>query len=94
MRHGNAAICHHDHQIPEAQLEARVPGDTQDDDLPRRSAVLEEIFDRYEPLHLSIIVRHPRICTRATGSTVGKKMGLTVESTKAEDGQRRYSIQA
>jgi hypothetical protein len=26
--------------------------------------------------------------------TVGKKMGLTVESTKAEDGQRRYSVKA
>jgi hypothetical protein len=25
--------------------------------------------------------------------TVGKKMGLTVESTKAEDGQRSYSVQ-
>jgi hypothetical protein len=29
-----------------------------------------------------------------TGSTVGKKMGLTVESTKSADGERRYSVQA
>jgi hypothetical protein len=34
MRHENAAVRHHDYQIPQAQLEARVPGDTQDDDLP------------------------------------------------------------
>jgi hypothetical protein len=34
MRHGDAAVRHHDYQIPQAQLEARVPGDTQDDDLP------------------------------------------------------------
>jgi hypothetical protein len=27
-----------------------------------------------------------------TGSTVGKKLGLKVESTKAEDGERSYSI--
>jgi hypothetical protein len=27
-----------------------------------------------------------------TGSIVGKKMGLTVESAKAEDGQRSYSV--
>jgi hypothetical protein len=26
--------------------------------------------------------------------TVGKKMGLTVESKKAEDGERRYSVKA
>ena len=26
--------------------------------------------------------------------TVGKKMGLTVESTKAEDGQRSYSVKS
>jgi hypothetical protein len=29
-----------------------------------------------------------------TGSTVGKKMGLTVESIKAEDGERSYSAKA
>jgi hypothetical protein len=29
-----------------------------------------------------------------TGSTVGKKMGLTIESTKGEDGERSYSIKA
>jgi hypothetical protein len=26
--------------------------------------------------------------------TVGKKMGLTVESTKGENGERKYSIKA
>jgi hypothetical protein len=29
-----------------------------------------------------------------TGSTLKKKMGVAVRSTKAEDGQRRYSVQA
>jgi hypothetical protein len=29
-----------------------------------------------------------------TGSTVGKKMGLTVISTKGEDGERNYSVKA
>jgi hypothetical protein len=29
-----------------------------------------------------------------TGSTVGKKMGFSVESTKGEDGSRSYSIKA
>jgi hypothetical protein len=26
----------------------------------------EQIFDRDEPLHLFIIARHPRVCTRAS----------------------------
>ena len=29
-----------------------------------------------------------------TGSTVGKKMGLAVTSTKGENGERNYSIKA
>jgi len=29
-----------------------------------------------------------------TGSTVGKKMGLAVASTKGENGKRNYSIKA
>jgi hypothetical protein len=29
-----------------------------------------------------------------TGSTVGKKMGLTVRSIKGEDGERTYSVKA
>jgi hypothetical protein len=29
-----------------------------------------------------------------TGSTLGKKMKLTVTSTKGEDGERSYSIKA
>jgi hypothetical protein len=29
----------------------------------------EQIFDRDEPLHLFIIARHPRVCTRALFDT-------------------------
>jgi hypothetical protein len=29
-----------------------------------------------------------------TGSTVGKKMGLAVTSTKGENGERSYSVKA
>jgi hypothetical protein len=29
----------------------------------------EQIFDRDEPLHLFIIARHPRVCTRADTTT-------------------------
>jgi hypothetical protein len=65
MRHGDAAVRHHDYQIPQAQLEARVPGDTQDDDLLVEVPSFEQIFDRYEPLHFFIIACHPRVCTRA-----------------------------
>jgi len=65
MRHENAAVRHHAYQIPQAQLEARVPGDTQNDDLPVEVPSFEQIFDRDEPLHLFIIACHPRVCTRA-----------------------------
>jgi len=65
MRHGNAAVCHHDHQIPQAQFEARVPAHAQNDDLSVEVPSFEQIFDRDEPLHFFIIARRPRVCTRA-----------------------------
>src|SRR5882762_7455170 len=70
MRHGNAAVCHHDHQIPQAQFEARVPAHAQNDDLSVEMPSFEQIFDRDEPLHLFIIVRHPRVCTRAVQTSL------------------------
>jgi hypothetical protein len=36
-----------------------MPGDTQDDDLPVEVPSFEQIFDRYETLHLFIIACHP-----------------------------------
>jgi len=51
MRHGNAAVCHHDHQIPQTQFEARVPAHAQNDDLSVEVPSFEQIFDRDEPLH-------------------------------------------
>ena len=58
MRHGNSAVCHHDHQIPQAQFEARVPAHAQNDDLSVEVPSFEQIFDRDEPLHLFISARH------------------------------------
>jgi hypothetical protein len=37
------------------QATHNLPGDTQDDDLPLEVPSFEQIFDRYEPSHLSII---------------------------------------
>ena len=53
MRHRDAALRNHDHQIAQAQLEARVPGDTQDDDLPVEVSSLEHSLDRVERFHSS-----------------------------------------
>jgi len=47
------------------QFEARVPAHAQNDDLSVEVPSLEQIFDRDKPLHLFIIARHPRVCTRA-----------------------------
>jgi hypothetical protein len=65
MGHGDPPISHHDHKIPQAQFEARLPTHTQNDDLSVEVPSFEHVFDRDEPLHLFIIARHPRVCTRA-----------------------------
>src|SRR6516165_11811578 len=41
VRQRDAPIRHHDHQVSKAQLEARVPADTQDDDLSIEMSSLE-----------------------------------------------------
>jgi hypothetical protein len=48
MGHGDPPIRHPDYQIPQAQLEARVPVDTQDDDLSVKVPSSEHIFDQDE----------------------------------------------
>ncbi len=65
MGHGDPPIRHHDHKVPQAQLEARVPAHAPNDDLSVEVPSFEQIFDRDAPLHLFIIARHPRLCTRA-----------------------------
>jgi hypothetical protein len=57
MGHGDPPIRHHDHQIPQAQFEARVPAHAQNDDLSVEVPTFEQIFDRDESSHLFIIVR-------------------------------------
>jgi hypothetical protein len=71
MGHADPPIRHHDHQIPQAQFEARVPAYAQDDDLSVEVPPSEQIFDRDELLHLFIIA--PRVCTRA----VLRKVAIT-----------------
>ena len=63
MGHGDPPICHHDHQISQAQFEARVPAHAQNDDLSVEVPSFKQIFDWDEPLHLFIIVPHPVIMT-------------------------------
>jgi hypothetical protein len=53
VRERNAPIRHHDDQVPQAQLETRVPADTDDDDLPVEMPSLEQYFAWYERSILS-----------------------------------------
>jgi len=62
---GDRPVGHLHHQISQAQCETRVPTHAQNDDLSVEVPSFEQIFDRDEPLHLFIIARHPRVCTRA-----------------------------
>jgi hypothetical protein len=55
MRQPDASVRHHDHQISQAQLEAGIPANTQDDDLSVEMPSLEQCFDRADGLHSAII---------------------------------------
>jgi hypothetical protein len=53
MGHADPPIRHHNHQIPQAQLEARLPTHAQNDDLSIEVPSFEQSFDRVERLHSS-----------------------------------------
>jgi len=78
MSHGDPPIRHHDHQIPQAQHEARVPTHAQDDDLSIEAPSFKQIFDWDKPLHLFIIVRHPPVCTTARNPLTNNSASLSV----------------
>jgi hypothetical protein len=69
MGHGDPPIHHHDHQIPQAQFEARVPSYAQNGDLSVEVPSFEHICDQDE-LHLFIIAGRLRVCTRARFGTL------------------------
>jgi hypothetical protein len=64
VRQHDASVRHHDDQISQAQFEARVPADTEDDDLSIEMPSLEQCFDWNKPLHSVIIARSRPVCTR------------------------------
>jgi hypothetical protein len=49
--HRQAALGHHFDQIAEAELEAQVPPQAQDDDLAIKMATLEQFVQAQEPGH-------------------------------------------
>ena len=87
MGHRDPSIRHHDHQIPQAQFEACVPAHAQNDNLSVEVASFEQIFDRDEPLHLFIIDRHPRVCTRAMTSGFTPPEGVTAQMLYYDPGR-------
>jgi hypothetical protein len=51
VRQRKSALSHHFNQITEAELEAQVPPDAQNDDLAVEVAALEQSVDTQEPSH-------------------------------------------
>ena len=81
MAHRDPPIRHHDHQVPQAQLEARVPTHAQNDDLSVEVPSFEQIFDPDEPLHILSIARHPRVCTRAVNTAFKSVVKVAPDGT-------------
>ena len=63
--HFDFALSHHGDQIAIAQLKAQIPPDAQNHDLLVKVSASEQVLDRYESRHLSIIADSLRVCTRA-----------------------------
>jgi hypothetical protein len=68
MRQRNASVRHYEHQISQAQLEAGIPADTQDDDLSVEMPSLEQCFDRAEGCILPSSAIG-RVCTKTPSSS-------------------------
>jgi hypothetical protein len=61
----DAALAHHQHQVAMAQLETEIPANAQNHDLLVKVPTFEQLLDRYESWHLSIIADSWTLCTRA-----------------------------
>src|SRR5271165_6749556 len=81
--HRQAALGHHLHQVPEAELEAQVPPHAQHDDLTIEVATLEQFVQTREPSHLT-----------AFNASGFRKIGRPVNCTRAEETlfERRRSL--
>ena len=55
VREVDTAFIHHGHEIAIAQFVAEVPANAQNHNLPVKMPTLEQLLDRYEPWHPSII---------------------------------------
>src|SRR5438034_7685729 len=76
--HVDAALAHHGDQIAIAQLEAQIPPDAQNHDLLVKVSASEQVLDRYQSRHLSIIADSVRVCTRAAQpARVGETLVVT-----------------
>jgi hypothetical protein len=51
MRHRQAALGHHLHQVSQAQLEAKIPAHAQDDDFAVEVATLEQFLHTLQLAH-------------------------------------------
>ena len=65
VRHRNATLSHHGHEIPITQFLAEVPTNAQHHDLLIEVPAFEQLFNVYEPWHVSIIAAPVGVCTRA-----------------------------
>src|SRR5216684_1677385 len=51
MRHRQAALGHHLHQVSQAQLESKIPAHAQDDDFAVEVATLEQLLQALQLAH-------------------------------------------
>ena len=63
--HAYAPCAHHSDQVSITELKAQIPADAQNHDLPIEVSTFEQVLDRYESRHPSIIAECERVCTRA-----------------------------
>ena len=66
MGQPDTPLTHHADQITIAQLETQIPTDAQNDNLPVKVPPPEQLLNRYETWHLSMIANLAGFCTRAS----------------------------
>jgi hypothetical protein len=80
----NAAFGHHSDQITIAELVAELPANVQDHDLLAEVATFEQLFDRYELRHFSIIAKPICVCTRAIARMVPVYLSYAISAYRSK----------
>jgi hypothetical protein len=91
LRQAQAPFAHHGDQVSITELKAQVPAHAQDNDLPIEVSTFEQVLDRYESPHPSIIAECERVLHQSLLAKVQEGAEIVVEQDQSSGGGHPFA---